>query len=149
MIELHRVLLATDFSDCSRAAQAYACNLVEQFGGELHVLHVLPDPVLMMPEPGTPASLPQNYLVDLKESAEKLLNGLIPAEWAAQHPVHRATRLGSAGGEIVRYAAEHQIDLIVLGTHGRGAIALLLLGSVAERVVRQAHCPVLTIRPNA
>ena len=50
MISLHHVLLATDFSDCSRAAQAYACELVEQFGGELHVLHVLPDPILMMPE---------------------------------------------------------------------------------------------------
>ncbi|HBH51396.1 MAG TPA: universal stress protein [Planctomycetaceae bacterium] len=148
MIQLHRVLLATDFSDCSRAAQAYACNLVEQFGGELHVLHVLADPVLMMPEPGTPASLPQNYLVDLKESAEKMLDGLIPAEWASRYSVRRATRLGSPGPEIVRYAEEHQIDLIVLGTHGRGAVAHLLLGSVAERVVRQAKCPVLTFRPS-
>jgi nucleotide-binding universal stress UspA family protein len=147
MISLHRVLLATDFSDCSRAAQAYACELVEQFGGELHVLHVLPDPILMMPEPGTPASLPQNYLLDLKEGAEKALQGLIPADWRAQHPVRRATRLGNPGNEIVRYAEEHQIDLIVVGTHGRGPVAHLLLGSVAERVVRQAKCPVLTIRP--
>jgi universal stress protein A len=147
MISLHRVLLATDFSDCSRAAQAYACELVEQFGGELHVLHVLPDPILMMPEPGTPASLPQNYLLDLKEGAEKALTGLIPSEWQTRHHVRRATRLGNPGNEIVRYAEEHQIDLIVVGTHGRGPVAHLLLGSVAERVVRQAKCPVLTIRP--
>ena len=147
MISLRRVLLATDFSDCSRAAQAYACELVEQFGGELHVLHVLPDPILMMPEPGTPASLPQNYLLDLKEGAEKALDRLIPADWQARHKVRRATRLGNPASEIIRYGSEHQIDLIVVGTHGRGAMAHLLLGSVAERVVRQAQCPVLTIRP--
>jgi nucleotide-binding universal stress UspA family protein len=91
--------------------------------------------------------LPQNYLLDLKDGAEKALDRLIPADWQARHKVRRATRLGNPASEIIRYASEHQIDLIVVGTHGRGAMAHLLLGSVAERVVRQAQCPVLTIRP--
>lgn len=148
-MKLQKILLATDFSSCSQFAQSYACDLVAQLQSELHVLHVLQDALLMMPEPGSALSLPQNYLLDMKEAAEKALGGLLPAEWCSRHTVHRATRIGNAAEEIVRYAAEHAIDLIVLGTHGRGALGHLLLGSVAERVVRQAGCPVLTVRPPA
>ena len=144
MIRLQRILFPTDFSDCSRLAQVDACELAERFHAELHVLHVLHDAMAMIPEPGSALSLPQNYLLDQKESAEKALDGLLPAEWLQSHRVHRATRMGNPAAEICRYATEHDIDLIILGTHGRGALSHLFLGSVAERVVRMAPCPVLT-----
>ncbi len=151
MIALKQVLFPTDFSDCSRTAQVAACEFAERFGAELHLLHVLEDALLMMPEPGSALSLPQNYLLDMKQAAERALSGLLPAEWAATHVVHRATRIGNAANEIVKYAAERNIDLIVLGTHGRGMIGHFLAGSVAERVVQHADCPVMTIpsRKNA
>jgi len=145
MIQLRRILLPTDFSDCSRIAQKQACALADEFGAELHTLHVLQDLATMIPEPGSALSLPQNFLLDLKDSAEKALDGLLPAEWSQSHTVKRATRIGGAATEIVKYAHEHEIDLIVMGTHGRGTLAHLFLGSVAERVVQHAGCPVLTV----
>lgn len=150
MIALKRILFPTDFSDCSRPAQSQACALADQFDAELHVLHVLQDAMLMIPEPGSALALPQNFLLDLKESAEKALDGLLSAELLKKLTVRRATRLGNAAVEIVKYAQFHEVDLIVLGTHGRGALGHLLMGSVAERVVQHAHCPVLTVpRPPA
>jgi universal stress protein A len=71
MIKLQRILFATDFSDLAATAQEYACELAGRFGAELHVLHVLQDVMLMMPEPGSAFSLPQNYMVELKQAAEK------------------------------------------------------------------------------
>ena len=147
MIQMKRILLPTDFSDCARAALNYACAFVEQFGSELHLLHVVQDVMLMMPEPGSAFALPQNYLLDLKTGAEKSLAGLLDETWLVDKKVVRATRLGSAFVEIVRYAREHEIDLVIVGTHGRSGLKHVFLGSVAERVVRKAPCPVLTVRP--
>ena len=147
MIRLNRILFPTDFSQCSKRAQEYACELADRFHAELHVLHVLADVALMMPEPGSALSLPQNYLVDMKEDAEKALSGLLPAEWTQGKKVIRATRMGNPFVEIGHYAKEHAIDLIVLGTHGRSGVTHLLLGSVAEKVVRRSPCPVLTVHP--
>lgn len=146
MIDLKRVLFATDFSDLAETAQDYACEFAARFGAELHVLHVLQDVMLMMPEPGSAFSLPQNYMLDLKQAAEKTLESIPSAAWCQGKKVVRATRMGAAFVEIVRYAREHDIDLIVIGTHGRGGLKHVLLGSVAERVVRKAACPVLTVR---
>jgi len=147
MIRLKRILFPTDFSDCSRRAQEYACALAEQFQAELHVLHVLVDVALMMPEPGSMAMMPQNYLLELKQTAEKALEGLLAPSWTQGRRVVRATRMGNPFVEISKYASERDIDLIVIGTHGRSALMHVLLGSVAERVVRKAPCPVLTVHP--
>jgi nucleotide-binding universal stress UspA family protein len=83
-------------------------------------------------------------LAEWEAQARTRLTEIVPATAAAKTIV--ATRVGSPYTEIVRYAAQHRIDLIVLGTHGRGPLGHLLLGSVAERVVRTAPCPVLTVR---
>lgn len=147
MIELKRILFPTDFSKSSKYAQDYACALAEQFGAELHLLHVYQDVLLMLPEPASAFSLPGNYMTELKESAERALNGLPDPSWAAGKQIVRATRQGSPFVEIVRYAREHDIDLIVLGTHGHSGLMHVLLGSVAEKVVRKASCPVLSVRP--
>jgi nucleotide-binding universal stress UspA family protein len=147
MIQLRKILFPTDFSDFSKCAQEYACAFVEQFQAELHVLHVLQDVMLMMPEPGTAFALPQNYLLDLKQGAEKALDNLLPAAWTQGKRVFRATRMGNPFVEIAKYAKEKDIDLIVIGTHGRSALMHALMGSVAEKVVRKSPCPVLTVRP--
>jgi nucleotide-binding universal stress UspA family protein len=147
MITIRKVLFATDFSDCAKAAQNYALALADQFHAELHVLHVMPDVALMMPDPSTAVSLPANYLVDLKTEAERSLNTLFPDGANAGFVVVRSVRMGNPFVEIVRYAEESGVDLIVVGTHGRGALMHLLMGSVAEKVVRKATCPVLSVRP--
>jgi nucleotide-binding universal stress UspA family protein len=138
MIRLKRILFPTDFSNCSKRAQEYACTLAEQFQAELHILHVLVDVALMMPEPGSMIMLPQNYLMDMKQAAEKALEGLLPPTWTQGRRVVRATRMGNPFIEISKYAGERDIDLIVISTHGRLALMHVLLGSVAERVVRKA-----------
>jgi nucleotide-binding universal stress UspA family protein len=147
MISIKRILFPTDFSDCAKTAEAYALALTEQFQAELHVLNVLADALMLMPEPGSALSLPQNYLLDLKQEAERALDKVLPDAAKSGRKVVRVLRMGNPYAEIIQYAEETETDLIVVGTHGRGAFAHLLLGSVAEKVVRKAHCPVLTVRP--
>ncbi len=147
MIKLERILFPTDFSECGRAAGKYAQALAERFGAELHILHVLADMAMMLPEPASALSLPPNYLTEMKREAEQALDRILPGNEGGRLRIVRATRMGNTFGEIVSYADENNIDLIVVGTHGRGAVAHMLLGSVAEKVVRKAHCPVLTVRP--
>lgn len=148
MITLERILFPTDFSECSRAAENYAQALSERFGAELHVLHVLADAAMMMlPEPGSAMSLPRNYLVAMKQEAEGALGKILPDKGSGGLQIIRATRMGNAYLEIVNYSTEKNVDLIVVGTHGRGGLSHMFLGSVAEKVVRKSPCPVLTVRP--
>lgn len=133
MIKLARILLPTDFSKFSGEATKYACALAEQFGAELHVLHVLEAQETAYPE--------------LMEPVEKALAQVLNPKWAEGRKVVKATAQGPAFLEIIKYAREHDIDLIVLGTHGRSGLVHVLVGSVAERVVRKSPCPVLTVRP--
>ena len=146
MINLKRILLPTDFSSNSKQSLSYACAFAEQFKSELHLLHVLQDIVALVPEPGLAFPAPGDYMGQLQESAQKGLETFVDASWAAGKTVVRATRQGPPFLEIVRYAKENEIDLIVLSTHGRSGLAHVLLGSVAEKVVRKAPCPVLTVR---
>lgn len=147
MIRLKRILFPTDFSECSKCARDYACALADQFQAELHVLHVLMDVALMLPEPGSAMMLPPNYLAEQKQGAERALEDALPKDWTAGKKVFRATRMGNPFVEIAKYAKDKEIDLIVIGTHGRSALMHVLLGSVAEKVVRKSPCPVLTVRP--
>ena len=147
MIRLQRILYPTDFSQHSRPACDYACALAEQFGAQLHVLSVVQDMQIVMPEPGSLFSVPAVNMDEARDSAEIALKKWIDPAWVAKNNVAYATRVGTPFVEIVRYAREHEIDLIVIGTHGRSGLVHVLLGSVAERVVRKAACPVLTVRP--
>jgi nucleotide-binding universal stress UspA family protein len=83
---------------------------------------------------------------ELEREVEQQLQQAVSAEWQQKIKIERVTRRGAPFLEVIRYAKEAPVDLIVMGTHGRGAIAHMLLGSVAEKVVRKAPCPVLTIR---
>lgn len=133
-----RILVPTDFSLTADAALDYARALAAKFGASLHLLHVLEDPVTS--DPLTPTSAPeastfQSTLLD--DARLRLAHRALPGPLAQM----RATT-----DAIAEYAATHGIDLIVMGTHGRAGVAHLLIGSVAERVVRTAPCPVLTVR---
>lgn len=146
MIRLERILLPTDFSEFAAPAVEYACEFAKRFGAELHLLHVIEEAApLVLPEAGA-----TGWVRDYAERAEKWARAQLagmPGDLAAGVRVVRATRQGPAFLEIIRYAREKGCDLIVMGTHGRSGLAHVLMGSVAERVVRKAPCPVLTIRP--
>lgn len=148
MIQLSRILLPTDFSKYSAEATKYACALAEKFDAELHLLHVLETHLSATPEFAAGLALPTSTKEN-RSACEQLLAKTLEPNWAEAHKgkVVRSLEDGIPFVEIVRYAKEHEIDLIVLGTHGRSALAQVLMGSVAERVVRKAPCPVLTIRP--
>jgi universal stress protein A len=146
MINLNRILLPTDFSSYAKTASNYACALAEQFGSELHLLHVVQDLVAMVPEPGLAFPPPGDYMGKLQESAERALDQLLDQDWAKEKDIVKSTRQPPLFLEIIRYAKENEINLIVMGTHGRSGLAHTLLGSVAEKVVRKAPCPVLTVR---
>lgn len=147
MIVLKTILVPTDFSDASDAALKYGKAFAKAFGASLHVIHVLEDLVGPAWAPEAYAvSLPQLY-EDLEKRSIEQLEQLMPREERDEFRVQLAHVSGSPFVEIVRYAREHSIDLVVMGTHGRGPIVHMLLGSVAERVVRKAPCPVLTVRP--
>ncbi len=149
MIQLKRILMPVDFSEYSNLGVQYGCALAEQFDAELHLLHVLQDLVAIVPEPGMAFPPPGDYMQELKDTAVGTMEKIPPAEWSKGRTVVRATREGAPFVEIIRYARENEIDLIVMGTHGRSGLAHVLLGSVAEKVVRKAPCPVLTVRPSS
>jgi nucleotide-binding universal stress UspA family protein len=147
MILLKKILVATDFSEPSDAALAYGRELARNFGAQLVVLHVADNLAaraygadgFVVAEPGLQD--------EIEASARKRIASLLSDE---DRDVLRAEGVvrtaNSIALEVVAFARESSIDLIVMGTHGRGAVAHMLMGSVAERVVRTAPCPVLTVR---
>lgn len=145
-IRLQRVLLPTDFSDYSGTATKYACELATKFDAELHLLHTLEVHLSSTPGFAMGLALPE-YLKESRAAAEKSLAGVLDPKWLTGRTVIQAVVEGSPKVEIIRYARKQEIDLIVLSTYGRTGLAHVIIGSVAESVVRTAPCPVLTVRP--
>ena len=144
MLTIKAILVPSDFSECSDGALRYALALNETFGAQLHLLHVVQDPYT---QPWAAEAFPAplgDMLNDWLAQARNRLSQAVPEPHRPNALV--TTVIGTPSMEIVRYADEQKIDLIVIGTHGRGPIGHALLGSVAERVVRKAPCPVLTVR---
>jgi nucleotide-binding universal stress UspA family protein len=145
MIRIQNVLVATDFSEPSEAALNYGRELARSFHATLHVLHVVDSIYAQYGGEAYSVALPE-LQVEIENSGRKQLEGLLNDEDRTDlhaKPV-LITALAKAAA-IVDYARQNAIDLIVMGTHGGGAISHLLMGSVAERVVRTATCPVLTV----
>jgi nucleotide-binding universal stress UspA family protein len=140
-----RICCPIDFSDTARAAMEVAVDLAKRFGAELLLLHAYPIPGYTFPDGSVVAS--PKMLEELAEQAERHLG-----EWKRDAEALGAPRVtiakasGEPATEVVSFAAEQGIDLLVMGTHGRTGFTHALLGSVAERVVRRATCPVLTVR---
>ena len=144
MIAIREILVPTDFSDPADAALAYAKELAAKFGSRLHLLHVVATPQAGWAGDGTVSSWPA-LLADLEDDARQRLNQLTSSGDSSAPPVCLETIVGIPVASILDYAQAHHIDLIVMGTHGRGFMGHVLLGSVAERVVRMAAVPVLTV----
>jgi len=144
MINLKRILVPSDFSECSEAAVRYGLELAHKFGATLHLLHVIQDPATQ-PWAAEGFAVPLLEAVDQwQKDAKTRLDASIPSEDRASAVV--SCTIASPFPEILRYAIDNEIDLIVMGTHGRGGVSHMLLGSIAEKVVRRAPCPVLTVR---
>ena len=138
MIQLKNILIATDFSDASEAALTYARALAQTFNADLHLLHVMEN-TFLRPIPTEPLAL--------KAAVYNRLNTrLTDADRAALRARAIVEVSDEPAAVIVEYAKSFPIDLIVTGTHGRRGAVHVLMGSVAERVVRTAPCPVLTVR---
>jgi nucleotide-binding universal stress UspA family protein len=146
MIDLHRILVPTDFSKFSQHALTYAAAFAEKFGAELHLLNVVQNLAMVIPEvvPIEPPLTPS--VEQLTTAVQSAFDRLIADNQLQNLTVHRAVREGTPFYEIIQYAREATIDLIVMGTHGHTGLAHVLLGSVTEKVVRKAPCPVLTVR---
>ncbi len=144
MVKLNRILAPTDFSEYSTSAMHYACELADRFGAQLHVLTVVN---VSTPLYADPEFMPiEEFVLREEQAARNQLQQQPDAPWSEKLNVVRELKTGTPFLEIIRYAKEKTIDLIVLGTHGRTGLAHALMGSVAERVVRKSPCPVLTVR---
>lgn len=145
MLSIRRILFPTDFSEHAEIAWAYALTFAQEFGAEVHMLHVVAPPPRLAEAYAVniqPNSVVQALSLEAKASMDRQIEaakdrGLIFC---------RQVRVGVDFREIIDYARKHDIDLIVMGTHGRTGLAHALMGSVAEKVVRKSPCPVLTVK---
>jgi nucleotide-binding universal stress UspA family protein len=144
MVTIRRILVPTDFSESADAALTYAKALAARFDSELHLLHVVAMPQIGWAAETATLSWP-TLLADLETEAKAELAKQIPKADPLGDRVTTATSIGVPVADILKYAAAHGIDLIVMGTHGRGFVGHMFLGSVAERVVRASPVPVLTM----
>jgi nucleotide-binding universal stress UspA family protein len=145
MIPIQRILVPTDFSDPAAAALRLAASFAKEFDARLYLLHVVPEPYAY-PWGTELSALPLNDILAQSEDAARQHLQVIAAETGI--PANRLdvqVLVGTPVDQVLAHAKEQQIDLIVLGTHGRGLVGHLLLGSVAERVVRRSTVPVLTV----
>jgi nucleotide-binding universal stress UspA family protein len=147
MITIKRILVPTDFSEPADAALLYGRELAGRFGATVHVLHVAENLYITTFGAETYAAVAPDLQRGLEESARLRLDELTLDSDGSGPPTHTAiVTSASPAFAIVDYAKDNEIDLVVMGTHGRGGFTRLLMGSVAERVVRLAPCPVLTVR---
>jgi nucleotide-binding universal stress UspA family protein len=145
MVVLKNILVATDFGEPSAVALAYGRDLARSYGATLHVLHVVED-VMMRYSPEIGFAIP-DLQRDLEKAANRDLQAQITDDDRRTLTVVPVVQTGlNVSSGIIAYAAAHPIDLIIVGTHGRGAVKQFLMGSAAERVVRTAPCPVLAVR---
>lgn len=144
-VGLRRVLVAYDFSSDSELALSYGLSLAQEYQAELHMLHVLPSRAYR-PESPEVANLPHSIEMGFQEAAVRL-KAALPAETRETREVKQAVREGHPYREVLGYADEAGIDLICMGASGTGFGMRALFGSNADRVLRQAPCPVLITRP--
>ena len=140
--QINRILVPTDFSPYSRHAASYACMLAQQFCAEITLMHVIEPPVLSVSD----TSHVLEYRRALERIAERRLQGLCAEMRKKGFRVRPYVVIGRPYHEILKQAKQISANLIVMGTHGRTGMEHLLLGSVAEKIVRLSQCPVLTVR---
>lgn len=143
---IRNILVPTDFSTGSAAALACARELASATGAALHLIHVVENPFA----PGgfmemTP--LPPGYPAEMENAAKLRLDDCLSADEKMAFRATLTTRVGVPAHEVLqRLEEEPKIDLVVMATHGRGGVARLVMGSVADKIVRSARCPVMTLK---
>lgn len=145
MIQLKRLLLPTDFSESARHAFLYALSLAQKYDAELHLLHVIE----VLPSGYTSELFPgamTRVIEEISGYARAEMSKLVDEARQQGRPPRDRIVQGKPAAEIIRVAAEDEVDMIVIGSHGRGALSHALFGSTTERVVRKAPCPVLICR---
>ena len=146
MQAVNSILVPTDFSAGSKRALAYAMQLADAFGASLQVIHVLEESFALAGDLELYAA--GDYLEAVKRQARVELEAELTADQKSRYTVSLAVRTGNPTNEILAYLGEHrEIDLVVRATAGRGGVARFMMGSVTDRVVRAAPCPVLTLHP--
>lgn len=142
MVELKNILFPTDFSESAENASQYAISLAKKYGSRIYVIHVV-EPFTYTTDFGLDYSAQYR---EMEATAKKMLDEVVASIRKAGLDVEGVVVSGKPFLEITRFAKEEHVDLIVMATHGRTGIEHMLLGSVAERVVRKSPCPVLTIK---
>ena len=146
-VSLKNVLFATDFSSVAEGALAYAVAICRHYGSILHVTHAIHEvDILVKAETLAPDILESGYETIRRKAVERMMH-LSPAFENIPH--HISVRPGNVWDVVSEIITNEHIDLVVLGTHGRTGLGKLLMGSVAEEILRQASCPVLTVGPKA
>jgi nucleotide-binding universal stress UspA family protein len=145
-VAFRKILVPMDFSEPSQTALHYARELALQSGAELHLVHVGEDPMLLAGWPALPADSASEVGEEAAAVRDQLNRLFTPDDRARLKTGVHAIVGQPTGYAVSRYAADGEFELIVMGTHGRTGLTHVLIGSVAEQVVRTAPCPVLTIR---
>lgn len=147
MFKLKKILYPTDFSEASLEALNYAVSFARNCQAKLILMHVVNEKIfsegLSLARVAAPESLEQ----EMTAEAGRQLKMLIPAEERQGLDWEMVILYGMPFLEIIRYAEENAVDMIVIGTHGRSGMEHIIFGSTAEKVVRKAHCPVLSVKP--
>ncbi len=140
-----KILYPIDFSEYTEEITSYAVSIAKKYDSELHLLHVIPNLSYFTPyesfmTPENIVAIERNIEKEIEKDFDNVLRKIdIPAK--------KVIKTGVTFVEIIDYIKEEGIDLVVMGTHGRSGIEHILIGSVAEKVVRKAPCPVMTVRP--
>lgn len=145
MVPIRRILFPTDFSEHADYAWPFALQFAQEFGAEVHLLHVVAPPPRLTGAYSANFD-PEKFAAALTAEATASLDRLVQAAAGRNVAFCTEVRVGVDFHEIIAYARSRQIDLIVMATHGRTGLAHALVGSVAEKVVRKAPCPVLTVK---
>ncbi len=140
-MKFERILFPTDFSDHAAHAQRYAVSLARQYGADLHLIHVVQLFSYVVDFGMDSSAQYQSVQASLQEMMDSLMNGLADEPFSVTGELIQ----GDPVKEVVSTARSDNSDLIIMGTHGRAALEHALLGSIAEKVVRKAPCPVLTV----
>jgi universal stress protein A len=149
VLALKTVLVATDFSDAAEIAIRYGREFARRFDASLHVLHVADDVTASaMATPGYVGDFSAYQENFEQECCAKVTATLTDADRAALHAKCVVVTSSEPAQAILDYARTNAADLVIVGTHGRAGLGHLLMGSVAETIVRSAVCPVLTVRPH-
>ena len=142
-----KILCPVDFSEFTDEILEYTLDITKKYNAELHLIHIIPN--LNYFTPYESFFTPENLIVVEKNMEAEVNKDFDAIMKKIGIPAKKVIRTGAAFVEIINYARSESMDLIIIGTHGRTGLEHILIGSVAERVIRKAPCPVLTVRPKS